>query len=596
MLNAGEWDKKKALIRRREKSGGGWEKITPEVLATAGRAIIGGQAGIEEFGDILRLKSEEKPRERRYGKLSELGPLGIVDPRLCEAARSILQRANQAYFMARKDPDMMPLLQLAQKYKVSRIGLAALAESRLIPTITFDDLEKAPVLMSEAALEPLVLQAKNAMSGTLAAPRIGIQRVHLDELEHRRLLVRIDGPALKLLKSDVYYTRDSVESLIAKISDRIGVRARPQAVRLRLALRTLNVRHVPWGAIVAGIVDGRLEVFSLKSDGPLAERLAVDDLKALSGLVESDALGSPAIGSEWVGNARAAEILGTNEQVVWRLMRIGKLKRHAVAPIYAPFARSEVVRLARDIIFIPEVTLVGKFGTYRSASSWLRQQNLTELLELKKGGWKIYSRSPVERALRHRVVPQKNRVDWQRPRPKGLLHGPESSEGRLASARELSDSFRIGFATAAALLGCTIFATQKLAAIGKLEMKSKVTPYSRLQVEALAKEIIFVPEIMRRAGLVSHRGTMRWLEREGIKPILFLKGGDMLPVFERQSLERLLGEPIEIGNTHPREVREKLLALVAGGTSVHAASKTVTVPYPTAKAWVRKIRVKNRAS
>jgi hypothetical protein len=585
MLVAGDWDKRKAMIRRRSKSGEGWDKITPEVLSVAGRAIIGGQAGIEEFGDILRRESGDKPREKRYGKMSEIGPLGIVDPRLCETARQILQRASESYITSRKDPDMMPLLHLAGKYRVSRIGLSALAESRLIPTIAFDDLEKAPVLMSDKALAPLVLQAKNAVSDTIAAPTIGIHRVYLEELERRKLIVRVSGPALKLLTSDIYFTRESIESLGARLSKAATARVSPEAVRLRVALRALKVVDVPWAAILAAIVDGRLEVFSLKPKGPLGDRLATVDLKALADLIDQEAKSSPTLSPEWVGNAAAAEILGTNESAVWRLMQIGKLKRNQLAPVYAPFRRLDVERLAREIIFIPEIVQIGRFGTYRSASTWLTQQDLAALLELKRGGWKFYQRASVERALAQRVV----RIDSRRPRPKGLLHGPESPEGKLASARESHDASRIGFATAAALLGCTIFATQKLAAIGKLERKGKVTPYGRVEVEALAKEIIFVPEIMRRAGVVTHRGAMRWLKREGMTPLLLLKG-DRLPVFERAPLEMLLGKPIAIGKTHPREHKDKLLALVAGGSSVHAASKLLEIPYPTAKSWVRDSR------
>jgi hypothetical protein len=315
------------------------------------------------------------------------------------------------------------------------------------------------------------------------------------------------------------------------------------------------------------------------------------DLKGLAGLIEQEAESSPSVSPEWVGNAVAAEILGTNESAVWRLMQVGKLKRHERVPIYAPFRRSEVERLAREVIFIPEIVQIGRFGTYRRASTWLRQQDLAALLELKKGGWKLYRRSPVERALKKRAeAPPRPPRTLPPRRPKGVLHGPNSPAGKLASARESCDPCRIGFSTAASLLGCTIFAVQKLTAIGKLEQRGKVTPYSRLEVEALAREIIFVPEIMRRAGLVSHRGAMRWLKREGVTPLSLLKGGDRLPVFERVPLEELLGKPITIGNTHSREDRGRLLELVASGSSVHAASKLLEIPYPTAKSWVRDSR------
>jgi hypothetical protein len=51
------------------------------------------------------------------------------------------------------------------------------------------------------------------------------------------------------------------------------------------------------------------------------------------------------------------------------------------------------------------------------------------------------------------------------------------------------------------------------------------------------------------------------MERGGVKPFLFLKRGDLLPAFERAGLEKLLGQPISVGNAHPREVKRKLLDL-----------------------------------
>ena len=52
----------------------------------------------------------------------------------------------------------------------------------------------------------------------------------------------------------------------------------------------------------------------------------------------------------------------------------------------------------------------------------------------------------------------------------------------------------IGYATAAAILGGSIFAVQKLAAHGYLADRKGATPFRRADVEALAKRIVFLPE------------------------------------------------------------------------------------------------------
>lgn len=587
MLTADWWDNNKMLHRRMTKSGEGWSRITPQILSVAGRAILGGQAGFEEFGDMLRSDGESKPRSKRYGKRSEIGPLGIPDPILCADAREILGRATDAYLASRRDPVMMPLAHLSRKYGVSRPPLTALADSGLIPTVKFDGLKKAPVLMSDAALAPLIRQMRNAVSGAMAAPKIGVHRMHLEELERRGLLERVEGPVLKLLEAESYYTLGSVENLNAKLAKSVARRLAPGSVRLKIALRILKVGHVPWTAILTAIVEGRLKTFSLKPKGSLGDRLAIVDLKALAGVIEHEAASSPPPTPEWVGNAAAAEILGTNESVVWRLWRVGKLLKHEESPIYAPFKRSEVERLARDVIFVPEIARIGKFPTYRGAARWLSQQDIDAPLELKQGGWKLYRRAPVERALRQLVVPPKTSINRKRPCPGALLHGRESSEEKLASVRESHDSSRIGFATAASLLGTTVFAVRMLAAIGKLEQKGGVTPFSRVQVGNLAKTIIFIPEVKQRFGLRSHKAALRMLKRGGITPLLHVAGGPRLPVFERAPVEKLSGQPIAIGNAHPRERKDKLLALVATGSSVRAASELLEIPYGTAGQWVR---------
>jgi hypothetical protein len=247
------------------------------------------------------------------------------------------------------------------------------------------------------------------------------------------------------------------------------------------------------------------------------------------------------------------------------------------------------------MIFMPEILQLGGFSTYRETSAWLRSKNVDALLELKKGSWRLYPRRAVEHALKERAkaLPKLHRISPAR-RPKGLLYGPDSREGKLAAAREASDPSRVGFATAALILGCSIFAVQRLTAMGKLRQISS-TFYSRHEIESLARELIFLPEIIRRSEYQTRNGVMGWLWKEGVKPLFFLKRGDMLPAFDRDSVEKLLEHPISVGNSHPAECKRRLLDLVKGGSNVHLASKLCGIAYATAKAWVR-INVRNQVS
>jgi molybdenum-dependent DNA-binding transcriptional regulator ModE len=162
----------------------------------------------------------------------------------------------------------------------------------------------------------------------------------------------------------------------------------------------------------------------------------------------------------------------------------------------------------------------------------------------------------------------------------------------LAAARESSDASRIGRATAARILGSTIYSVQKLAAKGHLTASHKVTPFDLTEVEALAKRIVFVPEIMRLSGYISHIGVMNWLKNAGIEPLFWLEIG-RIPAFDRDDVEAHIARPEFIRGEHPRLVKRKLLDMVQRGSSVHKASIACGVSYATAKRWVKSDAVPN---
>ena len=588
MFNVEHWDKQLQTLRRRPKAGEGWDWLTPRLLAVAGRALMDGQRGFEELGDTLRREAEDKPRDRKYGKWAEIGPLSIIDPSLCDAARKILGQATEAYVAARRNPDMQPLHSLAKKYRIYPRGLKSLADSGLLPTSKVETAKRGPVLISDAALQPLILAMAASISGTWAAPRIGVHQMHLDELGRRGLLASVEGPVVKLQKSDAYYTRASVDTLVQNIAKSIKRRAPHDCVRLRVALRACNVRSVPWPGIVQAILDGRLEVFGIRSDKSrraLADRLAVRNAGELSALIRQELARGQTQTEDWIGNATAAEILGVNEVVVWKLVKVDALCKHAEGPRYSPFKRDAVERLSREMIFTPEIVRDGRFSTYRQASAWLRQQGIAPRFELKTGGWKVYARTEVETKLARRIdaMPPKPAPPQ---RPRCLRYASDSPLGRLAAAEEATDPSRIGYTTASKMLGATIFATQQLAGNGYLKATGKITPFYRAEVQALAKRIVFVPEIMKLSGYKCYRGVMNWLSITGIEPLFRLTIGG-LAVFDRAMVEEHVARPEFIRGKHPRWIKSKLLNMVEQGRSVHEASISCGVSYATAKTWAR---------
>lgn len=96
-----------------------------------------------------------------------------------------------------------------------------------------------------------------------------------------------------------------------------------------------------------------------KPGGKLGERFAIAEIEDLASVLKQLTLASIEVSSQWIGNNVAAQLLGTNESAVWRLSQLGILKRHARAPVFMPFRRSEVESLARRVIFTAEITRRG---------------------------------------------------------------------------------------------------------------------------------------------------------------------------------------------------------------------------------------------
>jgi len=235
------------------------------------------------------------------------------------------------------------------------------------------------------------------------------------------------------------------------------------------------------------------------------------------------------------------------------------------------------------MVFTLEIKRAGFFRTYRDASSWLRQQRIAPRFELKSGGWKVYSRAEVETRLKRRIeeMPPKPTPPT---RPKGPWYGPDSAQGKLAAARELSDASRIGHATAAAILGCSIFAVQKLDAEGHLRARGGATPFHRTEVDSLAKRLVFVPEIKQLTGYTNFQSVMTSLNKASIVPLFWLRVRGV-PVFDRAAVEKHIARAEFLRGSHAPWIKRKLLGMVERGNSVHQASIACGVSYATAKKW-----------
>jgi len=235
-----------------------------------------------------------------------------------------------------------------------------------------------------------------------------------------------------------------------------------------------------------------------------------------------------------------------------------------------------------------EIVQRGPFTCAGQVSPWLASQGLACITALKEGGWKFYARGPVERALEEigGALPPDNY--GPSVCQKGSRCGKYAKTNRLEAARKRLPPFRLRSATAAAMLHLSMRALRHLVKVGKLDQSPDALLFDRNQVQQLALEIVFLPEIMWRAGLKNHRSATHWLEQSGVKTLEFSIGNT--PAFDRATVEKLLSKPIIIGNSHPRVLRTRLLTLVAKGFSVRQAAIACKIKYPTATRWVRNER------
>jgi hypothetical protein len=405
-----------------------YARFTPEVLAVAGRAIIGGDAGFAAVADRIRADADRRPGF--YGVKKELGPLFhmTVDQHLPKKIKQMLKSAIGADMERTKngmalrradyagDERNLALDALAQESGLPRKNLARLADSGLIPVIRAENAITSPTLMSIAQVMSLVEPYRDAVHEKFAAGALAVPIAVLADLERRKLIERIEGPVLGLFETkDAYYTRSSVDRTMAAILQRAkdGGRLPPSGMRISKAVKRLGMTPVPWGAVIAAIVFGRAPVCRYPGQNRnWLTGVAVSDMREFVRIVRSQLQEQDAsIIDEWIGNQTAAEILGVTQVTYWKIVndkrhipKEDRIQRHNAS--YSPWARAEVERFARKFIFAPEIQRRTGIGAARFVRPWLEYRGVRTAFRLEEQRNFGYLRDDVERGLReeHEMV------------------------------------------------------------------------------------------------------------------------------------------------------------------------------------------------
>ncbi|WLA63779.1 hypothetical protein [Bradyrhizobium diazoefficiens] len=387
-----------------------WENLAPDLLAAAGRAIIGGDNGFSALAQRYRDDMEKRPLH--YGRRKELGPLANItydkhiEPRIRSLLGALIEKDMQTTcrnYALRKGPDadgaMLAIDALAKTFGVRRSVLQRLAESGLIPVARAAGAIRSPVRMAVRDVAPLIEQIKNAIGENEAAGMLGLPLSVLPSLTDRGLIERLEGAVRGLVPGCCGYTKSSVEALMVKIWSA----TRPNQIKCRsiaVAARSIGPGETPWAAVISAIVAGDVVVHDTGAQRRnIRFSLAVEDTAAFVAGVKKHLHGTAAPPLPlWIAQSTAAEILQVNVAFLSRLANMRPDLLPQQGPGYTPYPASDVAALAARYIFVPEIGR--RAGMHpRRVVSWLRTENVLPAVSLQENRDFAYDRSAVEPLL-----------------------------------------------------------------------------------------------------------------------------------------------------------------------------------------------------
>jgi transposase len=499
----------------RTKSNDQFERLTPEMLALAGRAIIGGNEGFAALADRYRADMDKRPRH--YGRRKELGPLAYIthDRHLSPDIREELEAVvnTNMKFTCRdyplrtgKDADqaLLSIDALGKMFNIRRSIMGRMAKSGRVPVVRSED-GRSPVRMAVADIKPLIPLLKDAIGENEAAGLLGLPVHVLSGLADRKLIGRLEGAVQGFVPGNAGYTQSSVHHLLKTLWRRSAANLPPSPVPLIIAARSIRSGEAPWGAIIAAILAGQVEVFSdpAKRKSIRYSLVVADAGKFATGVRRHLSASDDGSHPEWIGKATAAEMLKVTEVFVWRLakLRPDLLKSHENG--YTPYKSADVAELARKYIFVPEVMDRANMKA-RRACGWLKSQGVKPAFSLQDNKDFAFLRSVVE----------------------PLILQQTTTEAKHAVALpERTDSIRTRLIKAVAN-GAEIKATAKKLGVGYREAVRWVTkwkntgllePEKHGKKSPLDQQIEFLRELIAKTPDISLLEIQAALEQRGVK-------------------------------------------------------------------------------
>jgi transposase len=523
----------------RTKSNDQFDRLTPEMLALGGRAIIGGDEGFATLADRYRADMDKRPRH--YGRRKELGPLAYIshDRHLSPDIRDQVEKIvnTNMQFTCRdfplrtgKDADkaLFSILALGKMFKIRRSIMGRMSKSGRVPVVRTDH-GRSPVRMAVADIRPLIPLLKDAIGENEAAGLLGLPLHVLPGLADRKLIERLEGAVRGFVPGNAGYTKSSVHHLLKSLWRRSGTKMPSSPVPLKIAARSIRTGEAPWGAIIAAILAGQVDVFSDPAKRKsIRYSLVVADVEQFAAVVRKH-LRTSDHGSypEWIGKATAAEILKVTEVFVWRLSRVRPDLLTSHENGYTPFRSADVTELARNYIFVPEVMDRANMKA-RRACGWLKSTGVKPAFSLQDNKDFAFLRNVVEPLILQQTTAEAkhavallSRTDSIRTRlVKAVANGAEIK----ATAKKLGVRYR-----------------EAVRWVRKWKSSGLLEPQKRGQKSPLDQQIDFI------RGLVARRPGISLLE---IQAALKQRNVDSCQSAVRNCLKR---HSIELGGRRKRQ-------------------------------------------
>jgi hypothetical protein len=375
-------------------------QLTPDRLALAARALIGGESGFGIVADSMRASMSQRPKS--HGLFKELGPLaGLANDRriapvVCLYVKTAIERdlvRTQHIGLVRKRTtqigrheadEWLNIGELGREFGVRDVVLGRLAKSGHVATRRADGVN-TPIQMRRTDVAPIIARYKDAANEKSTRGMLKLPTTVINELAEREIIERVDGAAVVMLGNGAHFTRSSINAFLVAI-DKRARQSKGKLGKLKLvdAVRSLG-SLVPWFTIINLILAGGIIIRRSGSHSPdWRDHIAIDDLNKFCRIIEEAKRTEKSSRERWLSKEQVEQILGVSNRAVITAMSVTRLLNPWKEKGVLIYKRAEVEAAAKKYIFGREMLKRTVFNTNLELNRWLRSRGIEPVLRLQK--------------------------------------------------------------------------------------------------------------------------------------------------------------------------------------------------------------------